>query len=107
MSRPTTVVQALPIAGNVTTWVVQVAIHDNDAIAFVQAMDSAGPVRIVLPGKVVAAIIRQEAATRARMTDRRSEARKAQDRERERLTAARTLLERKREERRVRRERGA
>lgn len=107
MVRPTTITEALPIAGDVVTWVVQTAYHNDGTVTFLQAIDAAGQLRLVLPSKVVAAIVRQDAAIRERVTDRRSEDRKRAERERERLRAARALLERKREERRAARERAS
>lgn len=105
MSRPSTVVEALPIAGNVTTWVVQTMLHDGAPIVFIQSVDAETKLRVVLPPKVVRAILRQESVLRERASDRRSEERKAADAERARIKAARDLLDKKREERRLRRER--
>lgn len=103
MSRPSTITEALPIAGNVTTWIVQTALHDSGAVTFLQSIDAEGQVRLVLPAKVVRTLIAQEARLRERAGDRRSEERKRRDAERDAIKAARALLERKREERRARR----
>lgn len=105
-TRPSTIVEALPIAGNVTTWVVQTALHDSGTVVFLQSIDSEGQIRLVLPSKVVAAIVRQDERLRERVGDRRSAERKRADAERNRVQAARALLERKREERRQRRQKG-
>jgi hypothetical protein len=103
MSRPATIIEALPNAGIVATWVVQVAIHDDRPVAFVQAIDAEGQIRLVLPSRVVSAVIRQEEALRKRINDRRSEERKRADADKARVAAAKALLEKKREERRARR----
>lgn len=103
-TRPSTIVEALPIAGNVTTWIIQTSLHDTGTVVFLQSVDAEGQIRLVLPSKVVAAIVRQDERLRERVGDRRSEERKRRDAERAKLTAAKALLERKREERRQRRE---
>lgn len=103
MSRPSTIVEALPIAGDVTTWILQSAAMDDGVVLFLQNLDAESNLRIVLPTRVVKAIVAQHDRLKERVTDRRSEARKAADAEREKLAAARRLLERKREERRQRR----
>lgn len=104
MTRATTVIDALPIAGNVTTWIVQTAIEDDRPVVFLQSIDAEGQLRLVLPSKVVATIISQEKRLRERLADRRSESRRREDAERARIRAAKDLLQRKREERRARRE---
>lgn len=103
MARPSTITEALPIAGNVTTWVVQSAMHDSGIVVFLQSMDSEGFVRLVLPAKVTAAIVRQSEALRERVADRRSVETRKRAADKERIEAAKRLLERKREERRARR----
>lgn len=103
MARPSTITEALPIAGNVTTWIVQTAAHNEGFVTFLQCIDAEGQVRLVLPNKVVAALVRQHDNLRDRITDRRSEARRQMDAERDRIAAAKRLLEKKREERRARR----
>ena len=103
MSRPSTITEALPIAGNVTTWIVQAAAHNEGYVVFLQSIDAEGQVRLVLPNKVVAAIVRQHFTLKDRITDRRSDARIKADADRERIAAAKRLIEKKREERRARR----
>lgn len=103
MARPTTITEALPIAGNVTTWIVQTAAHNEGFVVFLQTIDAEGQVRLVLPNKVVAAIVRQHDSLKERLSDRRSEDRKQRDADRARIEAAKRLLEKKREERRARR----
>ncbi len=106
MTRPTTIVDALPIAGNVLTWIVQTAIdrEDRKATVFLQAIDAEGQLRVVLPSKVVAAIIRQDKALRDRLNERGSEETRRIRAEQDKVKQARALLERKRQERRARRE---
>lgn len=70
VAGPGTVMQSMPIIGNVTTFTVETLRHDDDAICFVQSGDSDGLVRLVLPDKVVSMIIRQ----RERLFDRRTPA---------------------------------
>ena len=106
MARPSTVIEALPIAGDVTTWVVQVAYHNEETVAFLQSIDAEGQLRLVLPPKVLARLISQDAAIRARVNDRRSEETRKLQRERARVAEAKRVLERKREERRARRAAG-
>lgn len=92
MSRPSTIVEALPIAGNVTTWVVQTAAHNEGFVTFLQSIDADGQFRLVLPAKVVAAIVRQQSTLAERLTDRRSPARKEADRRKAAVQRAKKTL---------------
>lgn len=106
-SRPTTIVEALPIVGKETTHIVRSAHLDGGTIVFLQAIDAEHSMRVVLPAKVVAAIVRQDAALRERAADRRSAERKRQDAERAKVRRAKSTLQKQRDARRARRERAA
>lgn len=94
-TRPSTQVESLPLVGDVTTYVLEtMRLDDGRLLTFLQIVDAEGRARIILPDKVVRAIVRQ----RDRLFDRSTPAsrtRKARSRERAR----------KREMRRQRRER--
>ncbi len=79
MTRPSTVMDSLPIVGNVTTYVVQSVRHEEGVLTFLQIVDDDGRARLILPDKVSAAI----AGQRERLFDRStpdSRARKARQR---------------------------
>lgn len=80
-TRPSTVVESMPIVGNTTTYVVEtLRMEDARLICFLQIVDSDGRARLVLPDKVVSAI----ASQRERLFDRSTpESRKRADRSRE------------------------
>lgn len=94
MTRPSTITDAVPIAGNVTTWIVQSADYDAGPVVFLQTVDAGGSLRLVIPPKVVAAMVRQWEGLRDRRNDRRSEERKEADRRREAKRKARAQLAR-------------
>ena len=92
-TRETTVRQAIPIVGIVTTFVIQ-TMKTNDAgfTIFLEVMDAEGKDRLVLPGKVAEAIYRQRQSLTDRSTpaSRAAKARKRQrDREKRERTARR------------------
>ncbi len=79
-AKPSTVREALPIVGNVTTYTIETMRHDEKAVLFLEATDSTGATRLVIPHKVVQTIVRQF----ERMYDRstpESRRRKARSRE--------------------------
>lgn len=68
-AKPTTVKHVLPVTGYSTTFIVEVARHDElGTYCFIESLDGDNVVKLVLPPKVVAAITRQQDAlvTRAR-----------------------------------------
>ena len=74
-SRPSTVVDVMPILGDAQTFVVQTYQDSDGFTAFIQAISGDGSFRIVLPPKVTAAIYRQrdalvKAGRKARGRDR-------------------------------------
>lgn len=86
-TKPTTVMQTIPILNETTTAVVQTYRSEEDGfVIFVQIVDPTGHMRIVLPDKVAMAIYRQ----RDRLMDRstpESRARKRASAERARKRA--------------------
>jgi hypothetical protein len=89
-TRPTTVMQTIPILNETTTAVVQSLKSEDDGyMIFVQIVDSTGHMRIVLPDKVARAIYRQREALADRSTpDSRRRAKAKRDRERARAEKA-------------------
>lgn len=89
-TRPTTVMQTIPILNETTTAVVQsLKSEDNGYTIFVQIVDSTGHMRIVLPDKVARAIYRQRDALADRSTpESRRRAKAKRDRERKRAEKA-------------------
>lgn len=68
-TRPTTVMQTVPIINETTTAVVQtLKTEDNGFLVFLQIVDATGHMRIVIPDKVANAIYRQRAALTDRST---------------------------------------
>jgi hypothetical protein len=86
ITRPTTVMQVIPIINRTTTAVVQtMRTEDDGVLVFLQVMRGDETVRLVLPDKVAQAIYRQRAALFDRSTpDSRARAKAKRDRERKR-----------------------
>lgn len=89
-TRPTTVMQTIPILNDTTTVVVQSMKSEDDGyLIFVQVVDSAGHMRIVLPDKVARAIYRQRDSLADRSTpESRARARARREREKRRAAKA-------------------
>lgn len=89
-TRPTTVMQTIPILNETTTAVVQTYKSESDGfVVFVQVVDSTGHMRIVLPDRVARAIYRQRDALVDRSTpESRRRAKARRDREAARLDRA-------------------
>lgn len=89
-TRPTTVMQTIPILNETTTAVVQTYKSESDGfVVFVQIVDSTGHLRIVLPDKVARAIYRQRDSLASRSTpESRRRAKAKRDREKKRSEKA-------------------
>lgn len=84
-TKPTTVRQALPIAGNVTDYTIETLRHDDRAVLFLVATDAGGSTRLVIPDKVIKAIVRQH----TKLFDRSTSSSRKRKRRTATLTAAR------------------
>jgi len=85
MTRPSTVLSAVPIINEVTTAVVQTYRSEDDGfLIFLQIVDANGHDRIVIPDRVAQAIYRQRAALVDRST---AESRKRATAKRDRARA--------------------
>lgn len=89
-TRPTTVMQTVPILNQTTTAVVQtLRMEDEGFLIFLQVVRGDETIRLVLPDKVAAAIYRQRAALVDRSTpESRARAKAKRDRERARAEKA-------------------
>lgn len=59
-SRPTTVRDAIPIVGELTSYIIQsVKTEDGGVLIFLEVVDAEGRARFILPNKVCSAIYRQ------------------------------------------------
>lgn len=78
-TKPTTVMAATPLVGDVRTFVVQTVRREEGDTIFLQCLDAAGQYRLVIPPKVATAIARQRDALTARSRSRAAK-QKAADR---------------------------
>lgn len=86
-TKPSTVQEALPFVGNVSTHVVQtLRTEDGGFMVFIQIVDADGRARLVLPSKVCQSIYRQHQSLVDRSTPE-SRKRKAAQRQRARVRA--------------------
>ena len=83
-TKPSTCIDAIPIVGNVTTYVIQsFRTEDGGFVIFLQIVDAEGRERIIIPNKVAQAIYRQRQSLADRSTPT-SRAYKARQKELER-----------------------
>lgn len=94
-TKPTTVMQTVPILNQTTTAVVQtLRMEDEGFLIFLQVVRGDETIRLVLPDKVCQAIYRQRAALVDRSTpESRARAKAKRDRERARAEKARRSAE--------------
>ena len=82
-TKPSTVRQALPIVGSVTDYTIETLRHDDQTVLFLVATDSEGATRLVIPDRVIRAIVRQHqrlydrSTPASRKRKKRADARKA------------------------------
>lgn len=90
VTRPTTIMQTIPIINRTTTAVVQtMRTEDGSVLIFLQVVRGEETVRLVLPDKVAQTIYRQRAALFDRSTpESRARAKAKRDRERKRAEKA-------------------
>ena len=98
LTRPATVLDTTPIVGDTRAYIVQTyKTPDQGFLAFLQIVDGEGRARIILPHKVVEAIVRQ----RGKLTDRST----PESRARAAAKRARAKAKKEREARKTRRAR--
>ena len=95
MTRPATVMSAVPIINEVTTAVIQTYRTEDDGyLIFLQVVDATGHLRIVIPDRIAQAIYRQRAALVDRSTPE-SRRRAAAKRGREKAAVAKAERQRR------------
>jgi len=86
-TRPTTITSTMPLVGDSVTYVIEsVRDQDGEIMAFLQILDTEGGMRLVLPGKVVNAVVAQH----ERLFDRSTPDSRARSKRQRELVAKRT-----------------